>query len=81
MVTKSKTRFIIGKYWYTMGVMITGIILVKNEITNNTQAYIGSMPSPQDEKNDAERILDWGTKLSYRQAKGFFPQIKEKKYG
>ena len=74
-------REIKGKIWYSMGTMITGIILTKDDVTYNTQVYIGSMPKPQDEKNDALRILDWGTKLSFKQAVGFFPTIKEKNYG
>lgn len=55
-----------------------GIVLTKDiEVTGLYKAFIG-IASGDDPDQDANFIAQWGTKLTYEQAKSFFPQLDDK---
>lgn len=64
--------------WRT-GLDTVGIILCEDEFDKKQRAYLGNCKGLI-EKKDAEHIRDWGSKLTFREAKGFFPFIKEENY-
>lgn len=43
------------------------------------QAYIGVVDGVN-EKEDIQTILDWGSKLTNTEGRGFFPQFKDKRW-
>ena len=55
-----------------------GYVLTQNE-EEKFRVYVG-VAGGLDEEVDQERIRDLGAKLSYSQAKGFFPKLKEEEY-
>jgi len=56
-----------------------GIVIAKLPIDGKWHGYIGVAKGGL-ALNDAQYIRDWGAKLSYREAKAFFPDLKEKEY-
>jgi len=71
---------LIQSIWFTTGqtLMTIGVIAVKTDM-GGWKAYIGSV-EPTNETNDAEKIYEWGTKLTLMQARGFFPDMETEKY-
>ena len=55
-----------------------GIVLVQRN-DESYQAYIG-VSLDEGEHEDAQYIADYGGKLIYREAVGFFPTLKESEY-
>jgi len=66
--------------WRSGGVCTIGIVVYENEF-GKQRGYIGVHCWGNSEDEDAEYIRDWGVKLSFAEAKGFFPKLDEKKYG
>jgi|AntAceMinimDraft_7_1070363.scaffolds.fasta_scaffold01077_2 hypothetical protein len=55
-----------------------GIVLVQTEYDGQC-AYMEVVPG-FDEKTDIQHVASWGTKLTFNEAKGFFPYIETKDY-
>lgn len=61
------------------GIDTVGIVLCELT-TGELRAYIGVPKTNDDEDIDARYIADYGAKLSFDEAVGFFPKIKRKNY-
>lgn len=57
---------------------LVGIVLVEHR--GRTQVYIG-IGDGIDQRADAQKVADWGSRLSFQEAKGFFPALSEAEYG
>lgn len=56
-----------------------GVVLAENEY--GQKAFIASV-SGNDEKQDIQTVMEWGSSLTISQAKGFFPNhVDDEKYG
>jgi|WetSurMetagenome_2_1015567.scaffolds.fasta_scaffold200679_2 hypothetical protein len=55
-----------------------GIVLIENDI-GEVSARIG-VAKGNPELSDAEYIAEWGAKLSYNEALGFFPYLQKTDY-
>ena len=69
---------IVDIVWIGGGTTI-GVVLCSDDITQKYSARIASVRG-EDEDVDAKCVKDWGTKLTFTQAKGFFPKITEEEY-
>ena len=72
---------IVATEWRSSGAQAIGIVLCLDGITKKYKAYIG-VAQGLDEKTDSQGIKDWGTKLSFKEAKAFFsfPEFTEEEY-
>ncbi len=57
-----------------------GFVLIENDIGEQSVRVGCAEPFSVDEEQDINMIVDYGSKLSFNEAKGFFPHIEEKKY-
>ena len=69
---------IIRSIWKSGDYGTVGIVLCQMP-TGLERAYIG-ISQDMTEEYEARKISDYGTKLSFLEAKGFFPEIQEGKY-
>ena len=74
-------REILKTEWRTGGLGTVGIVLAKTG-TGKLCAYISPLPvtSGYDEERGSLLIADWGARLSFEEAKGFFPEVTEEDY-
>lgn len=68
----------IVKSQWKSGTNTVGIILTKNE-EDKYRVYIG-LGDGLDEDDDAENIKDFGAKLSWEEARGFYPELEAGDY-
>lgn len=68
---------VVGYSWFTHQNKCIGVVLRKDFQTDKYQAYIGCVldETISDEISDAKHIADWGAKLNFEQARGFFPNL------
>ncbi len=60
------------------GMSCIGIVLTR-DVHSGLQAYIG-VGGGNNEETDKKNIAKWGSKLSFQEAKGFFPYLKKQEY-
>ena len=68
---------ILQSIWITAQTTI-GVVLYENDV--NEQQGVISAVDGFNEESDRQHVADYGAKLSFAQAKGFFPDIKEENY-
>jgi len=51
------------------------IVLIKDSITQKFNCYIG-VAQNYSEWEDAEYIANWGARLTFKEAKAFFPELE-----
>lgn len=61
------------------GINTVGIVLVRTNI-GKLKSYIGCSTFAQSVSLSAREIADFGAKLTFREAKAFFPHIKKSEY-
>ena len=55
------------------------IVLAENE-SHEQMAYICAVPDGKSESDQVQATINAGSKLTFEQAKGFFPKLDEKIY-
>jgi hypothetical protein len=63
-----------GRYWNTGGVAIAIVAVITEGI--DWSAYIGGTPDTRKEATAVEHAARYGAKLSEREARFYFPDIK-----
>lgn len=79
-LTMNNTIKIEGSEWFTNSTGTVGAVLCWDTVTGRYKAYIGGVLGT-DKGRDEQHIAEWGSKLPYRIALGFFPDIAHARYG